>query len=100
MKLNGRPFSPAVRLSPNARNLVVESRRWLRATTNEQLAVRACVSVAVQLTVVVPSWKVDPDAGEQETFTGAAPPVTDGAGYVTSCESPLISSCTVDAQVI
>ena len=36
-------------------------------TVKEQLAVLPEVSVAVQVTVVVPSGKVEPDAGEQTT---------------------------------
>ena len=34
-------------------------------TVNEQVAVLDDVSVAVQVTVVVPTGKVDPEAGEQ-----------------------------------
>jgi hypothetical protein len=37
----------------------------LTVTVNEQLAVWLEVSVAVQVTVVVPFWNVDPDAGLQ-----------------------------------
>lgn len=35
-------------------------------TVNVQVAVLLEASVAVQVTVVVPTWKVEPDAGEQE----------------------------------
>ena len=38
-------------------------------TVNEQLAVLPLVSVAVQLTVVVPFGKAEPDAGVQATVT-------------------------------
>jgi hypothetical protein len=38
-------------------------------TVNEQVAVLPDISVAVQVTVVVPNGKVDPEAGEQATVT-------------------------------
>lgn len=41
----------------------------LIVTVNEQLAVLFAVSVAVQVTVVVPFGKAPPDAGEQMTDT-------------------------------
>jgi hypothetical protein len=44
---------------------------------------------------------MDPDAGEQAVVTGAAPPVTDGALYETSCDSWLMfSTVTLLPQVI
>lgn len=39
----------------------------LTVTVKEQLAVFFEASVAVQVTVVTPFWKVVPDAGEQPT---------------------------------
>jgi hypothetical protein len=41
----------------------------LTVTVNEQLAVRLLVSVAVQLTVVTPFGKAEPDGGVQTTPT-------------------------------
>jgi hypothetical protein len=41
----------------------------ITVTLNEQLAVLPLVSVAVQVTVVVPSGKVEPGAGEQLVVT-------------------------------
>ena len=41
----------------------------LTVTVNVQLWVLADVSVAVQVTVIVPCGNVDPDAGEQATVT-------------------------------
>jgi len=49
-------------------------------TLNEQAARRAIASVAAQLTVVVPSGKLAPEAGEQVVVIGAWPSVTVGAG--------------------
>jgi hypothetical protein len=40
-------------------------------------------SLAVQLTLVEPSGKVAPEAGVQDTVTGARPPDTVGAGNAT-----------------
>jgi hypothetical protein len=42
----------------------------LTVTVNEQLAVLFEVSVAVQLTVVTPFWKVAPEAGVQTIGVG------------------------------
>ena len=36
---------------------------------NEQVAVRLAASVAVQVTVVVPTGKLDPEVGEQLVIT-------------------------------
>ena len=44
--------------------------------------------MAVQDTVVVPTLNVLPDAGVHVLFTGEAPPVTVGGGYVTDCPPP------------
>jgi hypothetical protein len=41
----------------------------LTRAVNEQVAVLFDVSVAVQVTVVVPFWKVEPEAGTQATVT-------------------------------
>ena len=66
----GNVTSPAVMLSPNARNLVFDSCASLATVTeNEQLAVRFSESVAVHDTFVVPMGKLSPEAGEHDTLT-------------------------------
>ncbi len=49
-------------------------------TGNAQLAVRLWASVAVQVTVVLPSGNDAPMSGVQVVVTGVAPPVVDGFG--------------------
>ena len=49
-------------------------------TVNEHVAVLPLASVAVQVTVVVPTGKVDPDAGEQTTVTPGQLSEAVGAG--------------------
>jgi hypothetical protein len=49
----------------------------------EHWAGRDIASTALHATGVVPAVKGEPDPGVHVTFTGAAPPVTTGAGYVT-----------------
>src|SRR5688572_8809576 len=78
-----RPSSPAVTLSPNARNRRMVSDSGLSVTENEQVARRWRASVAVQPTTVVPTGKPDPVAGVQIVVTGSAPPATTGGLYVT-----------------
>ena len=70
----------------------------MTVTVNEQLAVLPLASVAVQVTVVVPFGKIEPDAGLQVAGQLPAPlgragvppqgqlSVTVGAGYVTIAE--------------
>jgi hypothetical protein len=60
-------------------------------TVNEQLAVLFATSVAVHVTVVVPSAKVDPDGGTHAT-TKPHGSVTVGGGYVTAAanEHPFV----------
>src|SRR5215213_5167539 len=75
----GKVTSPAVRLSPNARNFVFDSVGSLETfTANEHVAVRLSESVAVQLTVVVPIGKVVPGEGSQVTLTVPCPSVAEG----------------------
>jgi hypothetical protein len=50
----------------------------LTFTENVHMPMRACASVAVQLTGVVPGLKKDPDAGAHATLTGCAPPTAVG----------------------
>ena len=52
----------------------------LTLTVNEHEAVRLTASVAVQVTVVTPSGKVDPAAGVQDEVTPAQLSETVGAG--------------------
>jgi hypothetical protein len=52
------------------------------------------LSVAVQVTFVDPTGNRDPEAGEQVLVTGAAPPLTIGAGKLTATDAP-----SVDAAV-
>ena len=79
-------------LSPNARILVTVRRGGGSATVavNEQLAVRRAASVAVHVTGVEPTGKLEPLAGPQETMTGAAPPVAVAEPYVTTADWPLL----------
>jgi hypothetical protein len=53
-------------------------------TINEQLAFCCVASVAIAVTVVIPTGKTEPLAGEEETEIGAVPPLTVGAGYETA----------------
>src|ERR1051325_8949282 len=64
----GRPVSPSVRLSPNASYFVTLSESAFKMTLNVHDAWRDIASVAWQLTGVVPSGKLVPDAGEHTTF--------------------------------
>src|SRR4051794_19675949 len=89
-----RPFSPAVKLSPMASNLEAESITPVSVTLNAQAAWRPAASLALQLTDVVPSGNVDPDAFAQVTFTGAVPPVTAGGSNVTAWD-PVVTPRTV-----
>ena len=76
----GTVTSPSVTLSPNARNFVRDRvGRRETVTGKVQLAVADEASVAVHVTVVEPSGKVEPDGGVQATVTGARPPVADGS---------------------
>ncbi len=83
-----RPFSPSVRLSPNATYFVTLSRSGVSVTVNEHCACREAASTAVHETAVVPTLNELPDAGVQVVVTGVAPPVTVGGGYVIVCPLP------------
>ena len=73
-----------MKLSPNATNFVTLSRRGVSVTVKEHWAGRDIASTALHATGVVPAVKGEPDPGVHVTFTGAAPPVTTGAAYVTA----------------
>lgn len=63
---------------------------------NVQLAVRFELSVAVQVTVVVPTTKVEPEAGAQTT--GAEPQLSVAVGgvYVTAAlQAPVVAGCVM-----
>jgi hypothetical protein len=75
-----------VKLSPTVSYFLRAIASPFRVTLNEHAACRAIASLAVQFTVVVPSRKPAPDAGEQVVMTGAAPSLTVGAAYVTACD--------------
>jgi hypothetical protein len=73
------PSSPAVMLSPNDMNEVVDSFGGLRTvTTNEQLSVRCSASVAEHVSVFCPMLNAVPVAGVQVVVTGASPFNTPG----------------------
>jgi hypothetical protein len=68
-------------LSPNARNRVAISVGGrVTETVKPQDALRLCASLAVHVTPVIPRENVDPLPGVHVEVTGAAPPVTVGAG--------------------
>ena len=72
--------SPAVTLSPKARNFVrVSCGTRCTLTSKAQVAVADAASVAVQVTRVGPTGKTSPDAGAQPTVAGARPPAGVGS---------------------
>jgi hypothetical protein len=72
-------------LSPNAMYLRRDSCACLvTVTRNWHDAWRFSASVAVQPTVVIPIGKIEPDSGEQDTFTGGCPLVAAGVAKLTS----------------
>jgi hypothetical protein len=76
-------------LSPKASNDVTASFGGGCTTTgNVQDALRARASLVVQVTVFVPTGNDDPLIGRQLVLSGAWPPVTVGAPYVTGCADP------------
>jgi hypothetical protein len=91
------PSSPAVMLSPNARNDVVDNLDGLvTVTVNAQLSVRCRASVAAQVTVFCPIENGDPATGVQVVLTGACPFDTIGALKVTGVAPPS-TDCAVCA---
>jgi len=89
-------------LSPNATNRVALIRGGaVTITANEQASLRLSASTALQVTLVDPIGNVDGLVGLQVIATGAAPPITAGAGYVTLTACPSRDGCVWDAgQVI
>jgi hypothetical protein len=55
-------------------------------TRNAHVAWRDAASIAVHVTGVDPSLKLDPDGGVQEILIGEIPPLTVGLGNETACE--------------
>jgi hypothetical protein len=51
---------------------------------NVQVAVCCAASVAVAVTVVIPTGKTEPLEGEETMEIGAVPPLVVGAGYETA----------------
>ena len=77
---SGSVTSPAVRLSPNARNVVFNNTGigGFTRTVKPHDAVCPTASVAVHDTAVVPTEKVEPEAGVHVTVTGGVPSMADG----------------------
>src|SRR3954470_22921881 len=84
----GRPFSPAVTLSPNAMNRVTSITTGVSVIENAQLAWRPCPSMTVHATGLCPIVKTAPDAGVHDTVSGTVPPRVVGAGNDTSRPPP------------
>jgi len=79
-----------VMLLPNAMNRVAANTGAEDTVTlNVHEPVCCASSVAVHVTVVVPSGKTVPLAGAQLTATGFAPAAKVGAGYETGVGPPL-----------
>ena len=60
----------------------------MTVTVKEQGAVLPKESIAAQLTVVTPRTKLEPDAGVQETVTGAVPPLVVAVKFTTAVHFP------------
>jgi hypothetical protein len=91
------PSSPAVMLSPKARNDVVVSLGGSSTvTTNEQVATRCKASVAVHVTVFCPIANGEPVAGVQVVLTGSLPLATAGSVNVIGAGAPS-TDCAVCA---
>jgi hypothetical protein len=85
-------------LSPNATNRVALIRGGaVTITANEQASLRLSASTALQVTLVDPIGNVEGLAGLQVIATGAAPPITAGAGYATLTACPSRDGCVWDA---
>jgi hypothetical protein len=70
-------------LSPKATKLVavtVGGGNCVRVTVNVHEVAAFTASVAVQVTFESPNGNTDPLGGVHDTFTGAVPPVDEGAG--------------------
>src|SRR5690554_5901800 len=86
----GTVISPAVRLSPKARNLVRDNSGIgaVTDTVNVQARMVEAPSVAVHCTGVSPTGNSAPDVCVQLTRTGATPPVVVGGLKVTATGAP------------
>ena len=90
----GAVTSPAVRLSPYARNLVRDNRGIAASTVTVNVHVADCdaASTAVHFTDVEPIGKKAPDCLEQLTCTGSTPPLVHGAAKVTGMAAPVVDA--------
>ena len=73
--------TPPVMLSPKAMNLVAASVARPHDIDGKRAGGRPLLGIAGRaVTLLVPTGRVVPLAGVQDVVTGAAPPVTAGAG--------------------
>src|SRR5262245_6094571 len=80
-------------LSPKARNFVSFTRGMaVTFTWNTHCERCDVLSVAVQMTSVVPNGNAEPAARVQVVDTGVTPPVTVGAGYCTNANEVSLST--------
>jgi hypothetical protein len=92
------PSSPAVMLSPNDMNDVVDSLGGVSTVImKEQLSVRWSASVTVHVTVFCPMLNAVPVAGVQVVATGASPLTTAGALNVTNVGPPSMDCAVWEA---
>jgi hypothetical protein len=75
-----RPFSPSVKLSPNATYFVTLISCDVSVTLNAHCACRELASTAVQDTAVVPTLNELPEGGVHVTVIGDVPPLTVAGG--------------------
>jgi hypothetical protein len=90
-------------LSPNARNLVRDSRGIgvVTVIVNEHEAAVAAASVAVHRTVLAPTANAEPDECVQVTRMGSTPPDVVGALNVTGTAAPVgEATLTFAGQII
>jgi hypothetical protein len=89
--LQQKTYSPVVVF--HAKTAAAFERSWTQTlntlTLNEQVAVLPEASVAVQVTVVVPTGKVEPEGGTQATVTPGQLSAAVGGGKVTT--EPLVA---------
>jgi len=89
---------PNVMLSPNARNVVADSRGGPNTRTEKlQVTVSASASATVQPTVVRPIGNTEPDGGEQAKLNGRTPPDACGCANVIRTGPPFNDCVTTGA---
>jgi hypothetical protein len=85
------PSSPLVMLSPNARNDVADNLGGASTVTGKlHASVRCKASVAVHVTVEIPTLKTDPEDGVHAVTTGGLPFIAVAAPYTTATAIPAI----------